>query len=62
MLLCYIIFSECEAGLMSDIVKTMKLHIHVSKSDAEAFARLTEAYRMACNAVSDYVFTHDMNR
>ncbi len=46
---------------MSDIVKTMKLHIHVSKSDAEAFARLTEAYRMACNAVSDYVFTHDMN-
>ncbi len=47
---------------MSDIVKTMKLHIHVSKSDAEAFARLTEAYRMACNAVSDYVFTHDMNR
>ena len=41
---------------MSELVKTMKLHIHVDKAADILFKEMTEAYRSACNSVSAYVF------
>lgn len=41
---------------MAEIVKTMKLHIHLNESDIPVVQELTEAYRNACNFVSDYIF------
>ena len=41
---------------MPTIVKTMKLHIHVSDSDVVSLKELTERYREACDFVSQYVF------
>lgn len=34
---------------MTEIVKTMKLHIHVQDSDIRSVEHLTEQYRLACN-------------
>ena len=37
---------------MADIVKTMKLHLHVKDDDvAAAFKKVTAAYADACNYV-----------
>lgn len=44
---------------MTDIVRTMKLHIHVQDSDISSVEHLTEKYRLACNFVSQYIFNHD---
>lgn len=41
---------------MTEIVKTMKLHIHVQDSDIRSVEHLTEQYRLACNFVSQYIF------
>lgn len=42
---------------MTEIVKTMKLHIHVQDSDIRSVEHLTEQYRLACNFVSQYILT-----
>ena len=44
---------------MTEIVKTMKLHIHVQDSDIRSVEHLTEQYRLACNFVSQYIFDHN---
>lgn len=44
---------------MTEIVKTMKLHIHVQDSDTRSVEHLTEQYRLACNFVSQYIFDHN---
>lgn len=44
---------------MADIVKTMKLHLHVKDDDiAAAFKKVTAAYADACNYVSEYTFNN----
>lgn len=44
---------------MTDIVKTMKLHLHVKDDDvAAAFKKVTAAYADACNYVSEYTFNN----
>lgn len=43
---------------MSEIVKTMKLHIRVDKASEALFEEMTETYRLACDAVSEYVFSN----
>ena len=41
---------------MADIIKTMKLHIHVDDADRKLLEQLTAQYAKACNFVSDYMF------
>lgn len=41
---------------MSDITKTMKLHIHTDAESDASFKELTERYSCACNEISRYVF------
>lgn len=41
---------------MSDITKTMKLHIHTDKATDTLFKELTVRYSRACNEISQYVF------
>lgn len=36
----------------------MKLHLHVSHDDSRKLVALTNTYRDACNAVSQYIFDH----
>ena len=44
---------------MADIVKTMKLHLHVKDDDvATAFKNVTITYADACNYVSEYTFNN----
>ena len=43
---------------MSDIIKTIKLHIHTDEAADLAFQELTRQYADACTAVSQYVFDH----
>lgn len=44
---------------MADIVKTMKLHLHVKDDDvAAAFKKVTITYADACNYVSEYTFNN----
>ena len=43
---------------MSDIIKTIKLHIHTDEAADLAFQELTRQYADACPAVSQYVFDH----
>ena len=46
---------------MAEIVKTMKLHLRITEWPViTAFREITEAYRLGCNAVSEYIFQHDM--
>ena len=44
---------------MSAIVQTMKLRIHMNETQAAAITQMTEAYRCACNHVSQYVFNNN---
>ncbi len=44
---------------MAELVKTMKLHIHLQDNDIHSVNHLTEQYRLACNFVSQYIFEHD---
>ena len=41
---------------MSEIVKTMKLHIHVNETEAKSLEELTACYAQACTFISKYVF------
>lgn len=43
---------------MPEIVKTMKLHIHVSETEAKSLEELTTRYAQACTFISEYVFDH----
>lgn len=44
---------------MADIVKTMKLHLHVKNDDVvTAFKQVTTTYADACNYVSEYTFNN----
>lgn len=40
------------------VLKTMKLHIHVSEEDEFLLKDLTTKYSEACNALSEYLFQH----
>lgn len=44
---------------MMTVLKTMKLHIHVSEEDEFLLKDLTTKYSEACNALSKYLFQHD---
>ena len=44
---------------MATVLKTMKLHIHVSEEDEFLLKDLTTKYSEACNALSEYLFQHD---
>ena len=44
---------------MPEITKTIKLHLKVTEEQDLAFQELTNAYKDACNFISEYVFTHD---
>lgn len=46
---------------MSTIVQTMKLRIHMNEAQAAAITQMTEAYRCACNHVSQYVFNNNVH-
>lgn len=41
---------------MSELVKTMKLHIHPDALSMEAFKEMTTRYSDACNYISQYIF------
>ena len=41
--------------------KTIKLRIHVSNEYVLLLCEMTEQYRLACNHVSDYIFSHEFN-
>ena len=43
---------------MSEVVKTMKLHIHVNETEAKSLEELTACYAQACTFISKYVFDH----
>lgn len=43
---------------MMTVLKTMKLHIHVSEEDEFLLKDLTTKYSEACNALSEYLFQH----
>lgn len=43
---------------MTTVLKTMKLHIHVSEEDEFLLKDLTTKYSEACNALSEYLFQH----
>ena len=43
---------------MSEIVKIMKLHIHVNETEAKSLEELTACYAQACTFISKYVFDH----
>ena len=43
---------------MPEIVKTMKLHIHVNETEAKSLEELTACYAQACTFISKYVFDH----
>ena len=46
---------------MSELTKTIKLHINVSPEQKVLFRRMTEQYRQACNFVSQYIFDNQFN-
>ncbi len=43
---------------MTEVVKTMKLHIHVNEAEAKSLKELTTCYAQACTFISKYVFDH----
>lgn len=43
---------------MPEIVKTMKLHIHVDAEASSLLQELTQQYANACTGISRYVFDH----
>ena len=46
---------------MSDLTKTIKLHIHVTPEQEMMFRKMTEHYRQACNFVSQHIFDNQFN-
>lgn len=44
---------------MTELTKTMKLHIRTNRQETQALSVLTEQYSSACNFVSEYVFNHN---
>lgn len=44
---------------MAEVVKTIKLHLHLSDIDIPLFHEMAESYQYACNYVSQYVFDHN---
>ena len=52
------IYHGKEKNAMSEIVKTMKLHIHVNETEAKSLEELTACYAQACTFISKYVFDH----
>lgn len=44
---------------MSEVVQTMKLHIHPDDSSVIAFKEMTARYADACNFISQYIFHHE---
>ena len=44
---------------MPEIVKTIKLHFKVTEEQNLAFQELANAYKNACNFISEYVFNND---
>ena len=44
---------------LPEITKTIKLHLKVTEEQDLAFQELTNAYKDACNFISEYVFTND---
>ncbi len=46
---------------MSDLTKTIKLRINVSKEQEMLFRQMTEQYRQACNFVSKHIFDNQFN-
>ena len=44
---------------LPEITKTIKLHLKVTEEQDFAFQELTNAYKDACNFISEYVFTND---
>ena len=52
------LYNRKEKNAMSEIVKTMKLHIHVNETEAKSLDELTACYAQACTFISKYVFDH----
>ena len=52
---------ERQIKKVSELTKTIKLHINVSPEQAALFHRMTEQYRQACNFVSQYIFDNQFN-
>ena len=52
------IYNRKEKNAMSEIVKTMKLHIYVNETEAKSLEELTACYAQACTFISKYVFDH----
>lgn len=46
---------------MSDLIKTIKLRLHVSPEQEILFRQMTGAHRQACNFVSRYIFDNQFN-
>ena len=44
---------------MPEITKTIKLHLNVTEEQNLAFQELTNAYKDACNFISEHIFTHE---
>lgn len=44
---------------MQDLTKTIKLRIYASDEQIIQLQQMTEQYRLACNFVSEYIFSHD---
>jgi len=46
---------------VSNLTKTIKLHINVSPEQEILFRQMTEQYRLACNFVSQHIFDNQFN-
>lgn len=46
---------------MSNLIKTIKLHLNVTQEQEILFRQMTERYRQACNFVSQYIFDNDFD-
>ena len=44
---------------LPEIIKTIKLHLKVTEEQDLAFQELTNAYKDACNFISEHIFTHE---
>lgn len=54
-----ILYKRKEAKSMAEIIKTMKLHLHVKEDNVvTAFKETTATYTDACNYVSEYTFNN----
>ena len=55
------LYVEWQVRKVSNLTKTIKLHIHVSSEQEILFRQMTEQYRQACNFVSQYIFDSQFN-